>query len=256
MSLLRKVSRQEIISRGDSSFMNRLLIQSLLIGFYVLSEAATAAFPAGVLSNDRIFQEDTLYDNQLLYNGRIWRNIYYQVEGHPFLLSGAFLPGSVTMHNRIFNDVSLQYDVYKDELLTPIEAGMTLQLNKEMVDSFSFHHQHKTYCFTNLHAGYEGLSGYVQVIYNGKTALYLKYGKKIDRPGVEGKNDRFSQYSRIFFVQHHQAYPLSNKRDLYKVLTPNKKEIKDWVRKSQLRVSMKDPESYIPILRYAENSFP
>ena len=44
----------------------------------------------------------------------------------------------------------LKYDIFKDELLTPVDPGGILQLNKEMIDSFSLSFQNKTYRFEKI----------------------------------------------------------------------------------------------------------
>jgi hypothetical protein len=196
-------------------------------------------------------RQDTLKENQILYNGSIWKNLYYMVEEDQFLFSRMFLPGSVTMRGKTFANVGIMYDLYKDEILTPVSPGGILQLNKEMVDSFSIRFQNKTHLFTRMpEDSLEGLKGYVNVLYRGKTALYLKYNKKINRPKVEGENDTFYEIARIYFVKDSKDYLITGKRDLFKVLEEDKEQIKDFIKKNKLLVSKNEPESFIPLIRY------
>jgi hypothetical protein len=199
-------------------------------------------------------RQDTLKENQILYNGRIWKNLYYMVQEDQFLFSRKFLSGSVTVRGKTFGDISLMYDLFKDEILTPISTGGILQLNKEMVDSFSILYQNKTYRFTRFpEDSLEGLKGYVNVRYKGKIALYIKYSKKIDRQKTEGENDKFYLITRIFILKDDKVYLVTGKSDLFKVLNEDKAQIKNFIKKNNLLVSKKEPESFIPVLRFYDS---
>jgi hypothetical protein len=196
-----------------------------------------------------VIQQDTLPDDQVLYNGRVWQNLYYMVKEDQFLFSRDFLPGSLTIRGRTYEDVSIKYDIFKDEILIPITSGGILQLNKEMVDSFSIHFQNKKFLFKRIDS-LEGLKVYLNVIYEGKSTLYVRYIKKIDLLAVEGKYDSFYQFSQIYFMRDSIIYPVSGKNDLLKVLSEDKGLINTYIKKNRLRLSKEDPESFIPVIRY------
>jgi hypothetical protein len=181
-------------------------------------------------------QQDTLIDNQHLYNGKIWRNLYYQVQENQFLFSNEFLHGSLSISGKVFNSIDLKYDIFKDELLTPVEKGIILQLNKEMIDSFSIDFQNTTYRFIKMKSE-SGPGGYYNVLYKGKTGLYLKYYKKIDKLAVEGQYDK-------------SAFQITGKGDLMKTIDDQKDLVKTFIKKNKFNVSDNIPESFIPILRY------
>lgn len=199
-------------------------------------------------------RQDTLKENQVLHNGRIWRNLYYLTEGDQFLFSKKFLPGSVAISGKIFTNVFLKYDIYKDEILTPVDTGGILQLNKELVDSFSLIFQNKTYRFIRMQDdSVKGSKKYFNLLYKGKTALCLKYYKKIEKLPVDGGNDNFYQFSRIYVVKANQIYLITGGRDLMKILIKEKELIKTFIKKNKLDVSVKEPESFIPVLRYYDS---
>jgi hypothetical protein len=196
-------------------------------------------------------QQDTLKENQILYNGRIWRNLYFMVEGDQFLFSKEFLPGSLTIKGKTFTNIYLKYDLLKDEVLTPVDPGGILQLNKEMVDSFSLFFQNKLYLFIRLQEDtMKSSKRYYNLLYKGKSALYLRYSKKIDKLAVDGKYDEFYQFIRIYFLKDNIFYLIKGKADLMKVLVEYKGQIKNFIKKNKLYVSEKDPESFIPLIRY------
>jgi hypothetical protein len=205
-------------------------------------------------SGNSTAQSDTDPENQNLFNGRIWNNIYYMVENDQFLFSNQFLPGSVTMRGKTFNDLKLKYDIFKDEILTPYNPGGVLQINKELVDSFSIFSQGMTYHFARFTSdSLTDFTGYVNILYKSKSALYVKYTKKIDKQKLEGEYDKFYQVEKIILIRDGIVFPVSGKSDLYKAFSGKKEQVRAFVRSNKLYLSNKDPVGYIPVLRYFDS---
>jgi hypothetical protein len=241
---------------------NSLLVNSLMnkyIRFYIFAaifsisgfcNAQNITGPTTAVNGQQI----PVKENQLLYNGKVWRNLYLQVKGNQFLFSGEYLPGSVAMNGKVFNNLGLSYDIYNDELITTSNTGYNIQLNKEMVDSFSFSFQGRIYKFINTQDdSVPGVKGYVNVLYKGKSSLYLKYKKEIELLAVDDKYDLFFQSHRLYFIQDGKSQLISGKNDLLKILEKDKIAIKAYIKKNRLRVSKKDPDSFIPIVRYYDS---
>jgi len=201
-----------------------------------------------------INEQDTLKGDQILFNGRVWRNLYYRVREDQFLFSRELLPGSVTINGITFNNINIRYDIYNDEIITPTKHGSVLQLNKEMVDSFTINFENKTYKFTKIQRdSVKGLKGYINVLYKGKTALYVKYKKEIELLAVDRMYDRFYQTQRIYFVKDSIVHPVTGKRDLFKVLNEDKEQIRNFIKKNKLMVSRKNPESFVPVIQFYDS---
>jgi hypothetical protein len=201
-----------------------------------------------------VSQEDTLSNDQFFYNGRIWRNYYSMVEEDQFLFSRDFLPGTVIMRGRKYPDVMILYDIYKDEILTPYKPVGILQLNKEMVDSFSIIFRNKKYSFARMQdSTASGLNGYCNVIYDGRTKLIVKYLKKIEKLEAKGENDKFYQLTRIYLIKDAIIYPVTSKNDLIKVYREDKKAVRDFIKKNNLMISKDNPESFIPVLAFTDS---
>jgi hypothetical protein len=216
----------------------------------IYSRSHVNRLPAG---DDEIFQ-DTIPDNQVLFNGKLWVNLYYMVKDDQFLFSKNYLPASVTIKGQTFTNINIRFDIYNDEILMPLDSGRILQINKEMVDSFSLSFQNKIYHFIRIPK--DSLSvpgGYVNIIYKGKSALEVKYTKKIDRPKIEGEEDNFYQLSRVYFVKDGLFFQVKNKKELYPFLDRYKKQIRDYMKKNKIRVSKNLPESFIPVIRYYDS---
>jgi len=234
-------------------FRNRLIIFVLIVS--ASSGSATAfslisKYPETIL-NYGTDLSDTLKENQLLYNGRIWKNIYFNVEGDQFLFTKSFLPGSVSIRGNKFPDLSIMYDIFNDEILIPFSRGGVIQLNKQMVDSFAINFLNKKYNFSKVLI--DSIEGYVHIIYKGKSALYIRYTKKIEKFADQGKYDQFYQVNQTLFMRDNKVYPVTGKRDLLNILQADRKAVKDFIKKNRIRISGKDPESFVPVIRYLDS---
>jgi hypothetical protein len=214
----------------------------------------------GIVPNDSeslsliIYKQDTLKENQILYNGKLWRNRYYRIREDQFLFSKEFLSGNLSINGQLFRNLNIRYDIYNDEIMIPSNRGAILQLNKEMVDSFTLNFDNKTYKFTQIREdSVRGFNGYVNVLYKGKNALYVKFKKEIELLAVERKFDMFYQIHRIYFVKDSIVYQVTGKGDLLKILNENKVQIRNYIKKNKLQISKKRPESFIPVIDYYDS---
>lgn len=199
-------------------------------------------------------EQDTLLQKQILYNGRIWRNQYYKVRGNQFLFSKDFLPGKVTMNGKLFDNITIRYDICKDEIMTMPDPLTILQFNKEMVDTFSILFENKWYKFGRIKADSSNVfKGYLNVLYKGKTSLYVKYKKVIELLAEDGKYDRFYQSHVIFIVKDGITYPVTGKKDLFNLLVDKKQQIRNFIKTNKLKVSKTVPESFVPVLEFYDN---
>lgn len=196
-------------------------------------------------------RQDPLKEDQVLFNGSVWFNHYYNVRGDQFLFSKNYLTGSLSMNGKSYNNIGINYDIYNDEIITKTNLGNLLQLNKEMVDSFTLVSGIDKYRFINIKIdSLQGLKGYVNILYEGKSALFVKYKKEIELLAVDDKFDLFFQTYKIFLVKDGIANQINNKGDLLKVLNDKKAQIKEFIKRNKFKFSKKDHQSIIPVVRY------
>ncbi|MEI6049165.1 MAG: hypothetical protein WCS03_09735 [Bacteroidota bacterium] len=199
----------------------------------------------------RIIEKDTLNENQILYNGRVWRNLYYMVKEDQFLFSHEFLPCSVTINGETFNNIGIRYDIFSDEIMTSVNNGSILQLNKEMVDSFTIFFQNKSYRFAKAQEdSLKSFKGYANVLVTGKISLFVKYKKEIANLAVDNKYDLFFLTQRIYLVKDGVPYLISGKREFFNHLDDYKVQIKSYIKKNRLKISKKNPESFVPVVQF------
>jgi hypothetical protein len=202
-----------------------------------------SSVPGGLAMSDTI-------ELQILNNGRAWRNLYYKIKGDQFLYSPEFLPGSVTIEGRTFNNLKLKYDIYNDELIMITDNGIIIQLNKEMVASFSVIFD-DVYSFKKLEADtLNSLSGYVNVLYDGNTSLYVKYRKEILQLAVENKYDMFNQINRIYVRKDGVLSRVDSKREFLNLFKDKKQQLHTFIKANKLKLSRKNPASFKPVIEY------
>jgi hypothetical protein len=198
--------------------------------------------------------KDTIKDRQILYNGRVWTNKYRRIEGDQFLFSEFFLPGSISINGRTFSNLRIKYNILSDELLTPLNGEYILQLNKEMVDSFSIRFESKLYRFTKTAADtLKGFNGYVNILYTGKSALYVKFKKEIFTSVTDKSDGKFNQVNRIYYVRDNSVFLINKVSDLYGIMVASKEQIRNYIRENKLKVTKKIPESFIPVIKYSDS---
>lgn len=197
------------------------------------------------------FQPDDSIDKQIIFNGRSWRNLYGRVQGHQFLLTSEFNPGNVTIDGKLFRGLNLKYDIYNDELLTITGQKLILQLNKEMVDKFSINFRGTLWNFLRLEPdSVNRLSGYVRVLYDGNTSLFLKYKKDILLLAVDNKYDQFDQTQKIYLRKGGMIFPVKSRKELLNMLKDHKQQLKAFIKSRKIDVSKQNPESFAPVVEY------
>lgn len=224
-----------------------------LIELFVILQLSSEVTAATVLPHGH-YSGDTIRGNQLLYNGRIWRDLYVAVREDQFLFSDEFLPGNVKMNGQSFSNLKLRYDILNDEIIIVTEKGLVLQLNKEMVDGFSILYDLKIFNFRHLVSdSLNKIDGYFHVLYEGPTSLYAMYYKEISTRGPGKNYENFVQADRLFIVKDNIFHQIRSRSDFYKVLSDKKQAIKEYVRGKGLRIIRKNPDSFVPGLQFYDS---
>ena len=123
-----------------------------------------------------------------------------------------------------------------------------------MVDRFALNYQNRTYNIINM--GDDSASvvkGLVNVYYDGPTTLLVKYKKMIDKLAVDKRYDLFYQIHRIYIKKGDIIYLVSRKKDLFKIVEDRIAEVKNFIKTNKLVVIRRDPDSFIPVLKYYDS---
>lgn len=202
-------------------------------------------------------EQDTLKEKQTLYSGKVWKNMYRRINGDQFLFADYFLDGTITANGRTYKNLKIKYDIYSDEVLIPIDIEEIVQINKEIIDSFSISYENRVYHFKKIDDDSlkktNDFNGYFRVLYKEKSALYLQYRKHIS-PNITDKSDGdFIEMNKVFFLEDGFVYPILSENDLINALKIDKILLKNYLRSNKLKYSKKNPERLVPLIRYYDS---
>ena len=232
------------------------MIRSYYKHFYILFLIINVKFVEPAVSiTPHLYYDELSYDSlpadQIFMNGRIWRDLYVSILEDQFLFSNEFLPGQVTMNGKTFNTPKLRYDILNDEIMTVTDKGHVLQLNKEMVEDFTLTYRFRIYNFTKSEPDtLNKESGYFNVLYKGRSSLYIKYYKAISKRGPGKNYEDFVQADRVYIIKDGIFHQIRSNRDFKKILSDKKDQIKVYLKKNRILISRKSPETYVPVLEY------
>jgi hypothetical protein len=214
----------------------------------MISLAFLNAGPCCLASNAPCQQNDSVRNSQVLFNGKIWRNLYPAVSGTQFLFSTEFLLADISVKGRTFRNIKAKYDIFRDELLAETDNGTIIQMNKEIVDSFSLKYSDFKYNFIRVDSAIE-FNGYVNVLYSGESSMYVTYKKLIELLAIDRKQDRFYEKRKMYLVRNGIAEQFSGGSGLLKLFGERKKEVKELIRKNHLQMRRDTPLSFVPVIK-------
>ena len=158
--------------------------------------------------------------DQELVNGSQYYNRHLQAAGHPYFMENSYRNASVSIRGRLFDDVSLKYDVYYQQVLLEYTsfsgAPNQVILVNEHLDYFTL----GNYLFEQRE-GMQGLSFY-QKIETSSFTCYVHWRKRLD-PVKQQANitEQFSAERRSFSILvDGEELSLSNKKRFLSCFDP------------------------------------
>ncbi len=198
-------------------------------------------------------EQDSI-ERQILYNGRVWRNLYLKIDGDPYLFSTDFLPGTVTIDGKTFDNIKIRYDIYNDQILILTDKIIILQLNKEMVDGFIIKSAEVNYRFKKIDKNDQSpVSGYVNVVYDKATSLFVKYKKEIDTSSSDNLFGVFYLMRKIYVMKDGYIQQISSRKQFLKLLQDKKQQVKNYIKGNKIKVSKLNPWSFATILEFYDS---
>ena len=129
-----------------------------------------------------------------------------------------------------------------------------LQLNKEMVDSFTIKFDNSIHHFINIEDdSLTSLNGYADLLYNGTTALYVRYTKEIQRLKEGRILENFIQVQNTYIIKDGTVTIIKKKKDLMKLLSDDLKQVKSYIKSNKIRISKTSPQSLVPVLKFYDS---
>lgn len=100
---------------------------------------------------------------------------------------------------------------------------------------------------------WKNLSGYVNVLYEAKISVLVLYKKLTEPPSIGSNKNRIYQIHRVYLLKGNQPFQVKNKREILLLLKDRKEELKNFIREKKFRLSVKSPDSIIPLAGYYDS---
>lgn len=191
--------------------------------------------------NDQVKQAVQLYDQfsgaqANLYNGREYLPYIFKREGSPFFGSDTLTKGWICYEGRIYQPVSLQYDVARNQVvIANYDVRSKIFLRNEVIDSFHF----LNHTFIRLKENYQQNlrnTGFYDQLYNGHIRVLAMRQKSIKEIIKENEIIRvFINQDRFYIQKAGTYYWVNKKNDVFRLLNDKKHEIKSGMRQQKIK---------------------
>lgn len=197
-----------------------------------------------------IGNESELYNgtNYLFYNNNIQ-------DGIPYFESKNFNIGYIVYNGILYENIQLLYDIVKEEVITYVpNTGFAFRLFNDKISSFGLLN-HNFIRFVKDSTEKLMKTGFYDVLYSGThNTLYVKHIKNIGEDLSSGKLRNFIIESRAYYLKKNELiYHIKNKKDVLKILSEKKTEIKQFIRKNDLKLKKNMDMPMTKIIAYYDS---
>jgi hypothetical protein len=159
-----------------------------------------------------------------------------------------FVKGEIfTAQSEHYLDIPMRYNVFKDRMEVKLADGNIYDLTDHTkISQILF--KNRTLVYSDFDAGKIKGSGYLFMLYNGKSTLYSRYIKLFVK-GVEETNgitpslpDKIVDRPREYYIKLTDGIPriFKSKNDLLDLLNKRASEMEDFLKKQKLKLNNED----------------
>lgn len=208
------------------------------------------------MSQDGAMDLDHVYGlDQTLINGKKYTFIPPPgTKGDQFLISPVYMAGSVSLRGKCYEDQSLNYDIYNQQLLLQYANDNfprnTIEVSAAWLQGFTLGHMK----FELLHLEQE--PHFYQVLGEGAVRILYYWRKNMDVEGAIGSvRLTFTRTVRDSFVHMEgQLKPFKTKRRLIRLFDPgHRSEIKNYLRKNKIKVKKASDHPMAELITFIGN---
>lgn len=202
------------------------------------------SFASPAYKNTVTYYNQSLSEELHLFNGKEnkeYPNVFST--GTPYFISNNWSKGTMNYDGKMYENVSLLYDVVKDEVVNLYFNNISrVQLAKEKVLAFSIR-DHNFIHITPDSLRALVAPGFYDELYHGKTSLLAKRTKNI-QSFIHQSGEEFKVFSKDhYYVRKGGDYfPVSNKKSFLRTLGDKRKVLQQYIRQNKLNFR-KDKEN-------------
>lgn len=192
--------------------------------------------------------------DDVLVNGPLYLPEHTRALGHPCFIDNNFHNGTLFVHDRTYPDVNLKYDIELNRLIlqTSLSKGAIVKilLNTAYIDSF-YIADHRFVNAAQLKIN-DTLTGFFELIYQNGFKFIIKHYKEFR--GDYNEKTPFGRYtsdiSNYYITAGGELNNVSTRRSFLKYFTPNKKEIKRYMKQNMKKYRKADKTELYRLMNY------
>ena len=177
--------------------------------------------------------------DDFVVNGRKYLPDHYNAKGDPYFLSDSFIEGTLIIDEKKYDgqDILYNIDVEKVILKTTINDSIIVfvMLNSEFISSFYL----GSHYFVNAEKnGLENkFPGFVEQVYSGSFTVFIRHKKSfVPEYAKNTPNGFYSATKSVNYISSDgQLHKLATKKSLLEYFSPQKMEVKTFMRKNKIK---------------------
>ena len=171
-----------------------------------------------------------------LFSGNRQQLLTVSTENHQYFKDEDYTIGKLLYGGVVYPDISLRWDLYRDELVIFSPTNFNLVLNNEHLGFAEMYGYHIFYFRPDGLKGCPSAGNYIR-LYSGENLLLLeKLTNTFMRKEDHNKMIYYFTLSTNFYLQKDGAYyKIKSSRTLLKTLDTHRKELKRFIRANELK---------------------
>lgn len=230
------------------------LFSAIFIAVNVITaqQVVDTAFRETAINNLTQFYYQSIGLQAHLYNGPLYD--YYPrpfTDGHPFFQSDSSSAGSVTYDGLKYDDILMNYDIIRDELIIfhPI-GNYPVNLIKSKIDSFSL----ESHSFIRLTNGATTLpeTGFYDKLYaSPRISFFVKRRKTIqEMSGLTTIETKVYSKTSYYVFKEGVYHFIKNKSSLFDLLKEKRNEMQRYAKKNKLKYKRNMEADILSTVKY------
>ncbi|WP_420148922.1 hypothetical protein [Spirosoma sp.] len=200
------------------------------------------------------YYEQTVRRQSHVYEGNQYIIHDPRIKVHPYYVVDSLLVGTVAYNHVQYQDVKMQYDIVRDELVVqPPDGGYRLRLHTDKITAFSLGPHRFARFVGDSVAGIR--TGFYEIIYDGNVKVLAKRQKTVQEDISGGTYKGEYLVKDRFVIQKEGAFhEVKSKGSVLDLFPDQAKELRKYMRKNRLKFNDAQREQTIARLaqRYDE----
>ena len=224
-------------------------------GFLYAQDTVSASDPRKPAIDTTIALYHQFTDKQSrLYNGPEHIPYAPSLEGHAYFLDKLIHKGTVVYDGMIYNDVKMQYDLIRDNLvIVHFDGFFRMNLVTEKVKEFSFNDHHYVRLERDSANGLPFATGFYDKLYSGKLMVLAKRTKRIEETVTDKVIQKVTE-KNFYYVYNGKEYNhVRSFKSLLSNVKDRSKEVRQYLRKSKIRYRKDRENAIVKAIEYYDS---